>query len=60
MSSYYYVQDPDSEYGLTPIPEDEYIQAVFRVAKTKGVNITDKMIIEELNQKNQKKEKSSD
>ncbi len=48
MSSYYYVQDPDSEYGFTPIPEDEYIQAVFRVAKNKGVNITEKMIIEAL------------
>ncbi|MDP3973785.1 MAG: hypothetical protein Q8P92_03045 [Candidatus Daviesbacteria bacterium] len=55
MSSYYYVQDPNSETGFTPIPEDEYMQAAFRVAKNKGVNVTDKMIIEELNQKNQKK-----
>ncbi|MBI3103325.1 hypothetical protein HYZ05_00115 [Candidatus Daviesbacteria bacterium] len=55
MSSYYYVQDPNSETGFTPIPEDEYIQAVFRVAKNKGVNISGKMIIEELNKKNQKK-----
>lgn len=57
MSTYYYVQDPDSETGFTPIPEDEYTQAVFRVAKNKGVNITDQMVIEELNKKNQKKGK---
>lgn len=55
MSSYYYVQDPDSETGFTPIPEDEYIQAVFRVAKNKGINISEKMIIEELSRNNQKK-----
>ena len=47
MSSYYYVQDPDSEYGFTPIPEDEYIQVIYRIAKKHGLNITDKMILEE-------------
>ncbi len=57
MSSYYYVQDQESDTGFTPIPEDEYIQAIFRVAKNKGVNISEKMIIEELNQKNRKKGK---
>lgn len=61
MGSYYYLEDKNSENGFTPVPEDEYVQAVFRVAKKRGLNITDKMILENLSQMNQKKgEKSSD
>lgn len=48
MGSYYYVSDRSSDLGYTPVPEDEYIQAVLRIAKRKGVEITDAMILEEL------------
>ncbi len=54
MSSYYYVQDPGSEYGFTPIPEDEYIQVIYRIAKKHGLNITDKMILKDLENLNNK------
>lgn len=48
MGSYYYLEDPDSEFGTTPVPEDEYLAAVLRIAKKKGIEITDEMILEEL------------
>lgn len=48
MGSYYYIEDKSSENGFTPVPEDEYIQAIFRIAKKKGVRITDGMILGEL------------
>lgn len=48
MGSYYYINDPKSEFGYIPIPEDEYVEAIFRIAKRKGVKISDKMILEEL------------
>ena len=48
MSSYYYVEDKESEFGFTPIPEDDYMQAVFRIAKKHNLKVTDKMILKEL------------
>jgi len=48
MGSYYYVKDPNSEFGYTPIPEEEYIVAILRIVGKRGVKITDGMILEEL------------
>lgn len=35
MGSYYYLMDKNSELGYTPVPEDEYIEAILRIAKEK-------------------------
>lgn len=48
MGSYYYIKDKDSEFGLTPVPEDDYIQTILRIAKKRNLRITDKMILREL------------
>ena len=56
MSSYWYVEDPDSELGHTPLPEDVYVMAIFRIARKYGVKITDRLILKELEE--MKKEKS--
>lgn len=57
MTSYYYLDDPESETEETVVPEDEYIRAVFQVAKKHGITITDKEILGELKGK-PKKQKS--
>lgn len=33
MGSYYNVKDKNSDFGYTPIPEEKYIGAIFRIAK---------------------------
>lgn len=48
MGTYYYVDDPESEDGHLPIYEDDYIAAIFNIAKNSGVKITDKMILAEV------------
>lgn len=48
MGTYYYVRNQDSEFGFIPVPEDNYIQAIFRIAKKRKLKITDKMILKEL------------
>lgn len=48
MGSYYYISDKDSDLKFTPVPEDEYVQAIFRIAKRQGVEITDRMILKEV------------
>lgn len=48
MGSYYYVEDKDSDLALTPIPEDEYMRAILRIAKRQGVKIDDKVILKEV------------
>lgn len=54
MSSYYYVKDPDPETSFTPIPEEEYLKVIFRIAKKHGLQITDKMILQELKKEGNK------
>lgn len=44
----YYVNDPESEFGLKPVPEDEYAQAIFCIANKRGLRITDELILKEL------------
>lgn len=53
----YYVDDPDSEFDQSPIPEEEYVAAILRIAARHGIEITDKMILEEI--KEMWKERSS-
>ncbi len=48
MGSYYYVKDKNSDFGYAPVPEEEYTQAIIHIAKKKGVKITDKMILKEV------------
>jgi hypothetical protein len=43
MGSYYYINGSKSD-----IPEDEYIQAILSIAKKQGVEITDNMILQEV------------
>lgn len=47
MGSYYYLDDPNSESGYFPLPEEEYLKAYKDIVKRHGINITDKMILEE-------------
>lgn len=60
MGSYYYVKDKNSDFGYTPIHEEEYIEAIFRIAKKKGVNITDVMILQEIEKTNREKAQIKD
>lgn len=48
MGTYYYVDDPESDCGHLPIYEDDYIAAIFSIAKRSGMKITDKMILAEV------------
>lgn len=48
MGSYYYLEDPESDFGFFPIPEEEFVQALFSIASKNGLKITDKMILEEV------------
>lgn len=52
MGSYYYVSDKDSDFGFTPVSEDEYMQAVFRIVKKHGLEIIDEMILQEIEKTN--------
>lgn len=56
MGSYYYVEDQNSESGFTPVPENDYIQAVFRIAKKRGLKITDNLILKEIEKLDNKQE----
>lgn len=57
MGSYWYIEDPDSEFGHVPIYEDDYVRAIFRIADKHGLEITDKMILEEIKKNWSKKKK---
>lgn len=48
MSSYYYLDDPKSELGSIPVPEEVYIAAILQIASRKGIKISDKIILKEL------------
>lgn len=54
MGSYYFIEDPESDSRLTPVPEDEYIQVIIRIAKKSGIEITDQMILKELKNQNKR------
>lgn len=48
MSGYYYIDDPKSNLGYTPIPEEEFSQAILSLARKHGLKITDEMILKEV------------
>lgn len=48
MTCYYYFDDPDSDLGSTPVPEDDYIEAILKIAEKSGVKISQGMIFEEV------------
>ena len=48
MGSYYYLNDPKSDFGSMPVPEDDYIAAILSIAREHGLKITDKMVLEKL------------
>lgn len=59
MGTYWYIKDPDSDEGITPVFEDDYVTAIFRIAKENGVKITDEMILKELKRSWKKEEYES-
>lgn len=59
MGSYYYVTDPNSEFGSIPIPEEDYIATILRITRRKGKKITDKLILRELERKGKEEEKNA-
>lgn len=48
MTTYYYLDDADSEFGYTPVPEEEYVMAIFKITEKQGIKITDEMILSEI------------
>lgn len=48
MSDYYYLDDKESDFGYTPVLGDDFVAAVLSIAKRKGVEITDKIILNEI------------
>ncbi len=48
MSSYYYIDDPESDLGYFPVPEEEFIKVILSIAQQNGIKITDEMILKEL------------
>lgn len=48
MTSYYYFDDPDSDLGSTPVPEDDYVEAILKIAEKNGVKMSQEMIFEEV------------
>mgnify|MGYP001608000605 CR=1 FL=1 len=54
MGTYYYIENKNSKEELQPVYEDDYIKALYSIAKKNGLKITDKMILKELNGKKRK------
>ena len=51
MGSYYYIEDKNSDFGYTPVPEEEYMSAILSIARNKGIEITDELILKEVENK---------
>lgn len=54
MSGYYYLDDPEGELGYAPVPEGEMVSAILSISKSHGVNITDEMILDQIQKKESK------
>lgn len=48
MSDYFYLDDPENDMGMTPIPSEEMVGAIRKIARREGVEITDGQIINEV------------
>ncbi len=55
MGTYWYVKDSESDTGLTPVFEDDFVHTLLSIAKKHGLKITDKMILDEVYNKPKKK-----
>ena len=51
MSGYYYLDDSESELGYTPVSENEMNSTILSIVKNHGLNITDKMILDQIQKK---------
>ncbi|MCL4374542.1 NYN domain-containing protein [Patescibacteria group bacterium] len=63
MGTYYHIKDKESKddplnKGVYTVYEDDYIDALYSIAKKYGVEITEKMLTDELKRKETKKEGS--
>ena len=54
MSGYYYLNNPKSELGHSPVSDEEMLSAILSIGKRHGLNISDKMIFEEIQKKESK------
>ncbi len=54
MAGYYYLDDPKSELEYTPVSEDKMVSAILSIAKSHGLNITDEMILDQIQKKESK------
>lgn len=57
MGTYWYVKDLAGDMGYSPVFEDDYVSAIFSIAKKHGLEITDKMILDEVYKKKSKSKK---
>jgi hypothetical protein len=55
MTCYYYLKDPKSEdeTGMTTVSEEDYVAALYSIAKKNGLRITNSMILKEIRGKYQ-------
>lgn len=54
MGDYFYLDDPESDMGMTPVSSEEMVAAIRKVARREGVEISDEQIINEVFDKKQK------
>lgn len=54
MTDYYFYDDPDSDSGYQPVPMDDVVAAMQRIAKREGVVFSDDEILRELGLKKRK------
>ncbi len=48
MSDYFYLEDSESDMGMTPVASEEMVGAIRKIARKEGVEITDEQIINEV------------
>lgn len=54
VMDYYYYDDPQSQFGYQPVPVDDVVAAMQRIAKREGVVLSDEDILRELGLKKHK------
>ena len=60
MSDYFYLEDSESDMGMTPVPSEEMVGAIREIARKEGVEITDQQILEEVYGNEMEKDKTRD
>lgn len=59
MSDYFYLDDPESDMGMTPVTGEEMVTAIRKIARREKLEITDEQIINEVFNKNKKSKNKS-